>query len=83
MTNTAPVNGQQPSVSATVKFQHLPLGARFRYVGNATVWVILERHGLGLVAKWEGNILQYAGQIICCAQDSIPAALALQVIPVD
>ena len=36
-------------------FKTLPLGTRFKYVGGTDIWVVLERHGCGLVAKWGGN----------------------------
>lgn len=46
-------------------FKTLPLGTRFKYVGGADTWVVLERHGLGLVAKWDGDGGWVAGQSIC------------------
>lgn len=64
----------------TTLFMHLPLGARFRYATGPEVWVVLERHGCGKIAKWEGNILDFAGQTICSAGDTELAAESLRVI---
>ena len=64
----------------TTLFMHLPLGARFRYMGGAEVWVVLERHGCGKIAKWEGNLLDFAWQTICSAGDTELAVESLRVI---
>lgn len=64
----------------TTLFKHLPLGARFRYETGSEVWVVLERHGFGKIAKWEGNILEFAGQTICSAGDTELAVESLRVI---
>lgn len=42
------------STPKLARFRELPIGTRFRYVGSDTTWVILERHGRGLIAKWHG-----------------------------
>lgn len=38
------------------KYDDLPRGARFRYVGHADygIWVKLENGGTGVIAHWEG-----------------------------
>jgi hypothetical protein len=36
------------------KYDDLPLGARFRYIGNAKVYVKLENGDCGLVVEWTG-----------------------------
>ena len=64
----------------TTLFKHLPLGARVKYVGGSTVWVVLQKHGCGLVAEWKGNILEYVGQSICSAENTEAKADALLVI---
>jgi len=51
-------------------FQSLPLGTRFKYVNGTDVWVILERHGCGLIAKWDGVDGWVAGQSICSFADT-------------
>ena len=37
-----------------MKFIHLPLGTRFKYEDMEDVFIVLERHGCGKVAKWIG-----------------------------
>lgn len=37
-----------------MRFKDLPQGARFKFPGGTSVWVALETHGDGLIAKWEG-----------------------------
>ena len=64
----AKVLSAPPDLKATEKrklFKSLPLGTRFKYVGGTDVWVVLERHGLGLLAKWDGVDGWLAGQSIC------------------
>ena len=51
-------------------FGSLPLGTRFKYEGGTDVWVILERHGCGLIAKWGGVDGWVAGQSICSFADT-------------
>jgi len=51
-------------------FKNLPLGTRFKYVGGTDVWVLLERHGCGLIAKWDGVDGWVAGQLICSFADT-------------
>lgn len=64
----------------TVPFRHLPLGARFRYTEHLDVFVVLERHGCGKVADWEGNTLQNPFQGIYNAANSDAECEALRVI---
>lgn len=52
------------------RFRSLPLGTRFRYIDGTDVWVILERHDCGLIAKWEGVDGAVAGQSICSFEDT-------------
>lgn len=66
-----------------VLFRRLPLGTRFRYIGSNVVWVVLERHGYGLIAKWCGNVLDFDGQTVACAGDSEETVSKLKVEPVD
>ena len=51
-------------------FRSLPLGTRFKYVNGTDVWVILERHGCGLIAKWDGVDGWVSGQSICSFADT-------------
>lgn len=64
-----------------VLFRRLPLGARFRYVGGDDVWVVIERHGTGLIAKWEGNVLDFVGQTIASVANSDDEVASLMVVP--
>ena len=64
----------------TTPFRHLPLGARFKYVGGTDVWCVLQSGGCGVIAKWEGNILQFSGQLICSAGETEAATDDLRVI---
>lgn len=51
-----------------IRFCDLPKGARFRYPGLESVWIVLETHGDGLIVKWEGlNNKRY--QSHCCFLD--------------
>lgn len=45
-----------PIAESQRKYDDLPLGARFRYVGHADygVWVKLENGGEGVIAHWDG-----------------------------
>lgn len=45
-----------------VKFDSLPLGARFRYPENDKVFVKLENGGQGIVADWDRPALDWSGQ---------------------
>lgn len=40
------------------------------------------RDGIGLIAKWEGNVFDFIGQSIACAEDTEEAAASLMVLPV-
>jgi hypothetical protein len=47
-------NREKRKAHVVMRFKDLPKGARFRYPDDTRVWVALETHGNGLVAKWEG-----------------------------
>ena len=53
-----------------VPFDSLPLGARFRYPGAREIWVKIENGDCGVVAAWDGIILDYLGQRICTFEES-------------
>lgn len=59
------------------KFRELPLGCRFSFQGSNTEWVILERHGLGLVVEWHGNLINKSVSSICSAGASIDSVDSL------
>jgi hypothetical protein len=65
------------------KFAALPLGTRFRYVGHPGVYVKLDGHKLGLVAKWEGAQAQAVSQQILSAVDTLEEAKTLEVEVVE
>ena len=44
-----------PPVLARRTFDALPLGTRFRYPNEPQVFVKLQGHGVGLIAKWKGH----------------------------
>jgi len=46
-------------------YRDLPLGTRFRYRTGGPVWTILEHHGYGLVARWNGLNSPGTPQSIC------------------
>lgn len=53
---------------ARVRFCDLPKGARFKYPDDDRIWVVLESHGIGLIAEWHG--VHYRGrQSHCCFVD--------------
>lgn len=51
------------------KFVNLPLGTRFKFFGCDETWVILETHGCGLIARWQGFDGPVAGQSMCSATE--------------
>lgn len=53
-----------------VKFDSLPLGARFKYPGQDSVFVKLENGGCGIVAEWDEPTLDWPGQGIYSFADS-------------
>ena len=65
------------------RFCDLPLGTRFKYKDGSDVWVILERHGCGLIAKWEGVDGWVAGQSICSFEETPEACALGEVIVCD
>ncbi len=71
----------------TRPFQSLPLGTRFRYLtiqGLAgPTWVVLERHGCGLIAKWEGVDGPLAGQSICSFAETEEECQTMQVVVLE
>lgn len=71
----------------TRRFQDLPLGTRFRYLGPKSlvdsIWVVLERHGCGLIAKWEGVDGPVAGQSICSFAETEAECQTLRVAVVE
>lgn len=62
-----------------MKFKDLPLGTQFRYIGDDTTWVVLDRSGFGLIAKWEGVNGPTFGQAICSAAVSEAECESLEV----
>jgi hypothetical protein len=80
----------QPAVSVGVRvqrpvrrFRDLPLGARIRNLSGGSVWVILQREGCGLVAKWEGIDGPIAGQSICSQAETEAECATVEVEVVD
>lgn len=47
------------------RFITLPLGTRFKYKNGDVIWVVLKRHGCGLIAEWRGNDGIANSQAIC------------------
>lgn len=53
-------------------FDHLAIGARFRYKDGGKTWIKLDGHGLGKVAEYDPVLItheSWIGQIICSAKD--------------
>ena len=65
------------------RFYDLPLGTRFRYIGYKEVWVVLERHGFGLIAKWQGVDGPTMGQQLCSLADTEEECKTLEVVIVE
>ena len=62
----------------------LPLGARFSYQENPDiVWCLLERHGSGKCARWEGPSTDSRVQPVCSVSETPEDMLTLRVIPCD
>jgi hypothetical protein len=61
-----PIPAEPPTL---VRFADLPKGTRFRYPDGADVWVVLETHGRGLIAKWGGPTANKALQLVYSATD--------------
>lgn len=72
-----------PPAGSLQPFHRLPMGARMTYPDDDTVWVVLSTAGCGTVAKWEGNQLDFVGQIVCSAADSEADAKSLTVRLLD
>lgn len=65
------------------RFRDLPLGTRFRYKNGDAVWVVLERHGCGLIAKWGGIDGPTWGQSICSLTETETQCETLEVEVID
>lgn len=65
------------------KFFDLPLGTRFRYQGSDVVWVSLERHGCGKIAKWTDVDQSHVMQAICSVAESEEECRVIEVELVD
>ena len=74
---------EHPNAPATVKFNHLPLGAKFSYIGSKDVWIVLERFDCGRIAQWSGNILQFTGQKVRSAANSPEETERLRVVLIE
>lgn len=57
-------------MSELVRYMDLPKGSRFRYPGYKDTWVLLEHHGRGLVAGWDGNTSNRITQSLCSAVEN-------------
>lgn len=81
--NTEAPQGAVPLDCKVRRFQDLPLGTRFSYPGYTDVWVLLERHGCGKVARWQGLDGLVAGQAVCSFADTPEECATLKVIVHD
>lgn len=70
-------------MSNLVKYKDLPKGARFKYPDFEGTWVLLEHHGNGLVAAWNGNTSGRVLQSLCSAVGDDIKLEDLMVIPVE
>ena len=50
-----------------MKFKDAPIGARFKYPEDDTIWIKLSLSGRGLVCQWNGNVK--GNQSFCCFSD--------------
>ena len=78
--NAKSITDGQANPAKTRKFRELPYGTRFKYPDGKDVWVILERHGCGLIAKWEGVDGPTIGQSICSFEETPEACAVGEVI---
>lgn len=76
-------DGGLRSTAIVRKFFDLPLGTRFRYPGSKTVWVSLERHGCGKIAKWTDVDQWHVMQPICSVAESEEECRTIEVELVD
>lgn len=68
-----------------VKYDDLPLGARFHHINDSTslkkeVWVKLLNGGLGKIVHWTGLTEPTKHRSMCCAEGSSEARAAMRVI---
>jgi hypothetical protein len=66
-------------MTRTRLFDSLPVGTRFRYVGHAEIFVKLQGHDCGLVARWDGPDADVVTQGIFSFADSAAAARTTEV----
>lgn len=69
------MNNSNPTDTSLISFEHIPLGARFRYVGSNQVWTVINKYRkvdgkrlFGTIAAWEPDMLKrgkWIGQSIC------------------
>ncbi|MFA6199059.1 MAG: hypothetical protein WC679_01470 [Bacteroidales bacterium] len=67
------------NVGDVVQLFKLSLGARFSYVGDERIWVLLERTGCGIMAEYS-NQLGHLGQQVCSIDDSPEELRLLEVV---
>ena len=63
----------------SIRFDVLPLGTRFRYIGGRDVWVKIENGGTGVIAKWDGPTASNILQSICIAAETEQERATLEV----
>jgi len=80
---TEPPSEAARTAAEPVLFRELPLGSRFSYIGHPDrVYIILERHGYGLICSDESVRGWTTGQQILSADESEELTASLKVIPV-
>ena len=75
--------GQHENI--VMRFEDLPLGARFKYKGQDRIWTKLEGSGEGLVAEYDEKYIKdpkWMAQTIACAADTVEEMENLEIIVV-
>lgn len=57
-----------------MKFRELALGARFRYAGQSSIWIVISKQGTGVIAKYDPVLIKsscWMGQSICSFCETI------------
>lgn len=57
-------------VDRVVNFKRLPLGAKFKYIGGDSIWIVISTAGTGTIAEFVPNALDFTGQHLFSADET-------------